>query len=56
MKCDWSIISFIQVERNKTLPIFQKLYHTNICTSSLYEFAIVKLVESHKLYHTNCLM
>ena len=25
---------------NGTHPIFQKLYHTNICTSSLYEFAI----------------
>ena len=40
MKCGWSI-SFIQVGRNRTHPIFQKLYHTNICTSSLYEFAIL---------------
>ena len=40
LKCDW-FISFIQVGRNRTHPIFQKLYHTNICTSSLYEFAIL---------------
>ena len=40
LKCDWSI-SFIQVGRNRTHPIFQKLYHTNICTSSFYEFAIL---------------
>ena len=26
---------------NITHPIFQKLYHTNVCTSSLYEFAIL---------------
>ena len=36
LKCDW-FISFIQVGRN----IFQKLYHTNVCTSSLYEFVIL---------------
>ena len=41
VKCDW-FISFIQVGRNRTHPIFQKLYHTNICTSSLYEFAILQ--------------
>ena len=40
LKCDW-FISFIQVERNRTHPIPQKLFHTNICISSLYEFAIL---------------
>ena len=40
VKCDWSISS-MQVGRNRTHPIFQKLYHTNIWTSSLYEFAIL---------------
>ena len=40
MKCDWPI-SFIQVGRNITHPIFQKLYHPNIYTSTLYEFAIL---------------
>ena len=38
MKCDWSI-SFIQVAKNRTHPIFQRLHHTNTCTSILYEFA-----------------
>ena len=41
VKCDWSI-SFIQVGKNRTHPIFQKLYHTNICTSSSFEFAILQ--------------
>ena len=40
LKCYW-FISFIQVGRNRTHPIFQKLHHTKICTSSLYEFAIL---------------
>ena len=40
MKCDGSI-SFMQTRRNRTHPIFQKLYHTNICTWSLYESAIL---------------
>ena len=40
LKCDW-FNSFIQVGRNRSHPIFQKFYHTNICTSSLYEFAIL---------------
>ena len=40
VKCDW-FISFIQVGRNRTHPIFQKLYCTNIWTSSLYEFVIL---------------
>ena len=31
----------MQVGRNRTHPIFQKLYHANICASSLYEFAIL---------------
>ena len=38
VKCDWSI-SFIQVGRNRTHPIFQMPYYTNICTSSLCESA-----------------
>ena len=38
-KCDWCI-SVIQVGRNRAHRIFEKFYHTNICTSSLYEFAI----------------
>ena len=42
LKCDW-FISIMQVGRNRTHPIFQKLYHTNIiCTSTLYEFAILR--------------
>ena len=40
VKYDWSI-SFIQVGRNRTHLIFQKLYHTNISTSSLHELAIL---------------
>ena len=40
MKCDRSF-SFIQVGRNTTHPIFEKLYLTNICTSRLHEFAIL---------------
>ena len=40
VKCDWFIFS-IQVGRNRTHSIFQRLYHANICTSSLYEFAIL---------------
>ena len=37
---DWSIF-FIQVGRNRTHPIFEKLYHTNICTSNLYQFTVL---------------
>ena len=40
LKCDW-FISFIRVGRNRTHPVFQKFYHANICTSSLYEFTIL---------------
>ena len=29
------------LKEKMTHPIFQKLYHTNICTSSLYEFPIL---------------
>ena len=35
------ILSFVQVGRNRTHPIFPKLYHTNICTLRLYGFAIL---------------
>ena len=62
MKCDWSM-SFIQVGRKKTYPIFQNFYHTNICTSSLYEFAVsksqtswIKRIVSYKLNQTNCII
>ena len=40
LKCDW-FVSFTQVRRSRTDPIFQKLNHTNICKSSLYEVAIL---------------
>ena len=32
---------FKQVGKNRTHPIFENLYHANICTSSLYEFAVL---------------
>ena len=40
VKCDWSV-SFIQVERNRTHPIFLNVYHTNICTVILNECAVL---------------
>ena len=36
MKYDW-FITITQVGRNRTRPIFEKLYDTNICALCLYD-------------------
>ena len=48
MKCDW-FTSFIQVERNRTHPIFQKLFVTKILQQVFMSllFYTAKLVESY---------
>ena len=54
LKCDW-FISFIQVTRNRTHPVFKnciiQIFIFHVCMNSL--FYTVKLVASYKLYHTN---
>ena len=46
-----------KLDKNGT-PVLQKLYHTNICTSGLYEFAVLRSqtsciiqVVSYKLFN-----